>query len=136
RYVDLPIGEDAISQRRRDHVWQSLRESSLFFSHPSSFNDPFDCRSLITTEAPAEDVRKFWRSSNAYGAQADHAAREARVEEMVREAGTPTGDERALESARQVIAGVGIACVCEREDSILMWSYYAGGHRGLCLRID
>jgi len=37
---------------------------------------------------------------------------------------------------RQFVASVGIYCLSEKNDDLLMWSHYSDSHRGLCLQFD
>ncbi|RSV29496.1 DUF2971 domain-containing protein [Sphingomonas sp. ABOLE] len=39
-------------------------------------------------------------------------------------------------SSREMAAGMGVFCVAECIDSVLMWSHYASNHQGIALRFE
>jgi hypothetical protein len=136
RYVDLPPGKDAASLTARERVWDAIQHSRLYFSSPSGFNDPFDCRARLSTKAAPEVIREFWRASTAYKDSPVGPGRDERIEDLVRSSGTEEDAERLQGHAAEIVRNCGIACCCEIPDSLLMWAYYSGGHRGVCLRIN
>ncbi|MDH4230118.1 MAG: DUF2971 domain-containing protein [Nitrospirota bacterium] len=69
----------------------------MYFSSPSRFNDPFDCRTHLTTgEGPEED-------------------------------------KKANDALREVVNAIGVCCFSARNDDIVSWAHYGGGHSGVCL---
>lgn len=44
--------------------------------------------------------------------------------------------QEAYRRTLPLIEKLGILCLCERNDDILMWSHYADKHRGACLMFD
>ena len=131
------VGELARSRTQR------VVETSLhYFASPSSFNDPFDCRPNFTLDGDEEEVRNYLRGM--WARQAPHmpeADRQAEVDAILRD---PSRDPRIPENNRLfaaaydtlVTARVGVLCLSEVHDDILMWSHYADCHRGICLIYD
>jgi len=119
---------------------QRVVETGLhYFASPSSFNDPFDCRPNFTLDGTEVAVRNYLRGM--WARQARHmpeAERHAEVEAIL---GDPARDPRIPENNRlfaaaydsMVTAQVGVLCLSEVYDDILMWSHYADCHRGICL---
>lgn len=42
----------------------------------------------------------------------------------------------SVSTARQDSMKLGVFCLSETNDNILMWSHYAGGHRGFCIEFE
>lgn len=135
RYRSVGEGERARTQR--------IVETGLhYFASPSSFNDPFDCRPNFTLDGSEDEVRQYLRGM--WSRQAPHlpeAERHAEVDAILSD---PTRDPRIAENNRlfaatyesMVTSQVGILCLSEVHDDILMWSHYGDCHRGICLIYD
>jgi len=127
RYVSL-VGEIKQSQVR-----DQIERGEIYFARLTSFNDPFDSYFVVDSTGEPDRVRTFWESSEAAkGLEA--AEREARIDHCVREAGSERESERMRAAAMQMRQEYGMLCMSSRNDDILMWSYYAAGHSGLCIR--
>lgn len=109
------------------HTLDIFRNKQIWFSKPSDFNDPFDCRiypdkisaNYIADKAPESSFsRDFTR-------------------EMLK---NNLSDEKALEFIRvaidNVISEKGIKCFTPYPDNLLMWSHYADSHKGICIEFD
>jgi len=119
---------------------QRIVETGLhYFASPSSFNDPFDCRPNFTLDGTEDAVREHL--CGMWARQAPHlpeVERKAEVDAILRD---PSRDPRIPENNRLfaaaydslVTAQVGVLCLSEVHDDILMWSHYADCHRGICL---
>lgn len=126
-----------LSERNRDYVRQAIVENKVWFSSPVDFNDPFDCKvhTHFTGSARTwkrnlrEWQKKFRPELNRQQRQAE-AARIVKAEKRHQD---PTVLASATEVAQQVFNDWGIFCLSARNDDLLMWSYYANGHRGVCL---
>jgi hypothetical protein len=119
---------------------QRVVETGLhYFAAPGSFNDPFDCRPNFTLDGTEDAVRNYLRG--VWGRQASHLSEAERHVEVDAILGDPSRDPRIPENNRlfaaaydsMVTARVGVLCLSEVHDDILMWSHYADCHRGICL---
>jgi hypothetical protein len=113
---------------------QILAETTLYFSSPGMFNDPFDCRLRPSFDVPKKDLLAIARQL-AQG-QFPSASRQQQ-RDLLRKA-QPRIRTDFFEKAysnweRMVLDNSGILCLSEKRDDILMWSHYAGGHSGVCL---
>ncbi len=110
-----------------------------YFAAANSFNDPFDCRPNLTLDGTEDAVRNYLYG--LWSRQAPHltgAECRAEVDAILRD---PSRDPRIPENNSQFAAAyystmtaqVGVLCLSEVHDSILMWSHYADCHRGICL---
>ena len=113
-------------------------------SPPSGLNDPFDCRifenhlKYVNTSDEKEkyisdSVRNNLQYLNSMNLSVDDAT------ELLR---NRLEDTLNYQVRSEVIQSeiddkyVGIACVSEKWNSILMWSHYADNHKGYCIGLD
>lgn len=139
-----------------------LRNRTLRWSTPGTFNDPFDCQfnlyfasvddamrdeviqkqfDTIFNGGPASEGsplgRQLLRARGRYPKMTlEQFAEDAgpSVEETLANA-TSMQDE-FLQMMKNYAATQKILCLTDRFDSVLMWSHYAEQHRGLALRFD
>jgi hypothetical protein len=123
-----------------DHSEQLFSTPTIWFSKPSSLNDPFECRPWLTfdgTEAEVlESMERVIRKHRPGYSKAQVSA----------EAATWYEEGRHLkrdflahmrESARWTLAEkIGLYCMSAYRDSILMWAHYAKEHHGFCLQFE
>ena len=113
-----------------EYIEEIIIENKLFFSSPSSFNDPFDCKicmdkkgtkkekkdmakRLIKEQLPAIDKYKLNKAAN----------------KLIKEGEL---SKKLLSNPNEHINRSGICCLTTRNDNLLMWSHYANSHTGLC----
>lgn len=113
---------------------------TLWFPSPADLNDPFECRPWISGDGTPDQVMAFlvrmFRRNLPYSDEETVRANAA--------ACYLEGRYRHPEIWNQVRAGwvstleksVGLYCLSEVNDEILMWSHYADEHRGYCLIFD
>lgn len=109
-----------------------LENSTLKFSKPSEFNDPFDCNLTIDTNNSQEEIEAYIslvkRSKNLNDEQ---------VKELRRSFHSPKKlhaiTNQSISDAKETF---GVTCFSKNPDSILMWSHYADKHRGACLKLN
>lgn len=111
----------------------------LWFSSPSAMNDPFECRPYVSVKGTDEQIlvwlfRQFKRLHPQWS-DSDVRSHTYRVFA----AGGNRSDEydyRLSEIIADSLAGIGIYCLSERQDSVLMWSHYARNHTGYCMQFE
>jgi hypothetical protein len=114
-------------------------ESRMYFANPASFNDPFDCRPTFVMDGTADDVRKYF--AGVYKRQAPYLDRASRRSEVRKQFKVPSRAPNSPEALQRFsdfyyenISGkVGLLCLTEKPDDILMWSHYGSSHAGVCL---
>ena len=125
-----------------DWVRDSILLSKHHFASPLSFNDPFDCRPNFTLNGTRAQLQKYYEGLVAR--YMPELGRDARRAEARRRVSDPSFDPRLPKNMvgfRQmyhetVTAHVGVLCLSEIHDDILMWAHYADSHRGVCLVFD
>ena len=122
---------------------QRIIETGLhYFASPTSFNDPFDCRPNFALDSDENSVREYLYGM--WARRAPHMSEDARKQEVDAILQDPARDPRIPENNMifaavydsLVTARIGVLCLSEVKDSILMWSHYADCHRGICLVYD
>ncbi|HEU0079373.1 MAG TPA: DUF2971 domain-containing protein [Longimicrobiaceae bacterium] len=119
----------------------NLKNRQLWFSKPSRFNDPFDCRLRMDDHELSEaDLRQLFAHYRAR--VPDPSALDAKYlcdgrlsdqfREEVRRGSAKAFQERVAVNLNQR----GVCCFSETVDNLLMWSHYTGGHHGFCLEFD
>ena len=132
----------SVSDLARSRTQRVVETGLHYFASPSSFNDPFDCRPNFTLEGTEDGVRQYLLGM--WARQAPHLPEAERRAEVAAILSDPSRDPRIAENNRLfaaaydslVTAQVGVLCLSEVHDDILMWSHYADCHRGICLIFD
>ena len=121
-------------------VEQSLCHSRHYFASPKAFNDPFDCRPYFSLQASTAQLTKYFEG--ALSRHAPELSRAARRAEARRRATAPDCDPRLPRNMadfrrtydQMVTDQIGVLCLSEVQDNLLMWAHYADSHRGVCLQ--
>lgn len=107
----------------------ALREEAYWVSSPASFNDPFDCGISLAEDALEESVanavQRIRQEPEKYGVIPDGPV-EIR-----------SSDVEAYDFYRQQLASlaasIGVLCLSETRDNLLMWAHYSQSHQGFCV---
>lgn len=133
-----------------------LKDACIRFTPPHAFNDPFDMRPHLGSVAPWEQWTAIFEESlskiveeeyEALPAQVRgviplplmHALAESKKVEMqcngyqLAQAITPKLQE-TMEKALDRL--VGVLCLTEKPDNLLMWAHYAASHQGFVIEFD
>lgn len=118
--------------RADSNLLNCLRESYLWFSSPTSFNDPFDCRDIWELDNTPDELRQYVKK---------YSAKFVGVENFEKFFDRLDGHLEVLRQAFQSLHNfkleqVSICCFSAVGDNNVMWSHYADGHRGACLVFD
>jgi len=123
---------------------ENLRNNLFYFSSPASFNDPFDCKSLFTLEGSSDnDWRLFFNRSLEHNEpQFSKEQRLRKVEQLIQSGIHRDKKEQAEqlrvwgEILKEKSNELGLVCLSQNRNDILMWSHYANKHYGFCLEFD
>lgn len=160
KYRSLKEGPD------RANTLAIITGNQMWWGRGSSFNDPFDCSHYIRYERSREELEALASGMLNKGLTAlDNllAAGRARLlgqGEAAASAETRSGhwtftaedkqgnpvdlaelinrsQGKALrKTLDRIDAAVGVLCLSQEPDNILLWSHYANSHDGICLRFD
>lgn len=111
-----------------------FEKRKVFFNDATKFNDPCECRphlavdvNLLSQEVYLKKLAKE-RFPNARGAE---------IKELIREKKVFLKDQAKLRKTyNEFVSTVGIYCLSEKKDDLLMWAHYSDAHRGLCLEFE
>ncbi len=123
-----------------DRTENLISGSQLWFSAPEKLNDPFECRPWLEFEHTDQQLvelmtRRLRRQNTALTA---HTATANAVAIFLE--GRHRNPEMWNTLRDDIIANiaikVGMLCLSEHNDSILMWTHYGNDHTGLCLGFE
>lgn len=107
----------------------------LYFSSPTSFNNPFDCK-----VPPLDSLPRKQRQQFIDGFLLRHpsppSARRQEKRAAKRKLSTKATFAELTQYMQENIDACGLLCLSERNDDILMWSHYADSHKGICLEFE
>lgn len=112
-------------------LFDSLRNSQIWFSNPQDFNDPFDCDiNMKIQDSDQSEIQTYFDN---------HLKYQLSTEELIK-FNTTNNNVRDFElilngAAKRVIQRKGVACFMSVCDNLLMWSHYADSHKGVCLKL-
>jgi hypothetical protein len=120
----------------RGHLEQLFRRAEIYLAPPESFNDPFDCRvHMEFSKSPHTYRKKLVSDLKKVRPEFNRKQREQLAADIVRS--NPSGQRAYLEELQGHVAReLGVFCLCEQRDDILMWSHYGAGHSGVCLEFE
>ncbi len=105
----------------------------LYHTLPSEFNDPFECKPHWAWPGTASSKRYIRKEFTRIALRNGKSRREAEnfASEMMRD--QKKSRKLIVDSAVKHYQKVRICCFSESKSSLLLWSHYANGHRGVCL---
>jgi hypothetical protein len=121
-------GEEGLARLK-----QVVLDSEAYLCRYAALNDPFDGHVQFNYEATDDEIRSKLSTyitneiAEVMGTTRDHIIDSLLAERF-----------EYLALLRTKTAGsvndLGVLCFSERPDDLLMWAYYADGHRGVCLK--
>jgi Protein of unknown function (DUF2971) len=126
-----------LSGDRLEWMRRLIVESIFYFAPPSEFNDPLDCRIPPTFDATPQEIARFCRPEfkRRYPLES-RGDRKERIRRMVMSSKTQDEQERLVEGLFRSLDEDGIACFAKDPANMLLWSYYAEGHKGIAVRFN
>ena len=111
---------------------KNLKSNKLYFSKPSSFNDPFDCNLTIdttNTDSEISDYVKDLAIKNKLSPSDEKKYLTRLLDPKERFDLTNTAIKLTKES-------YGVSCFSKKFDNLLMWAHYADKHKGVVIKFD
>lgn len=125
--------------QEENYTEKVLRNSALFFSSPTKFNDPFDLKVYLpylrTKDADRKILEWIIWECDRIDTQGDFKAREWLYSGILENLSWHNNQvmEKTIETLRK---NTGVCCFTTERDDILMWSHYADSHQGICIGFD
>lgn len=107
-----------------------LRNHNIKFSRYDEFNDPFECAfHLYGTYSNKEAIDYILKNQNM---EDNEQAR------LVASTFTTNDIKSLIDNTikEDILSSMGIFCMTETPENILMWAHYAKGHEGVCIKFD
>ena len=110
-----------------ERTLNSIKENRMWYSAPCNFNDVFDCDITFDRESM---LNSLVETAFAHPIRADSTVGKAVRESL-------DSDIDALQETFSCMKStIGIACMSERDNSLLMWAHYGNNHHGICVEYD
>ncbi len=126
--------------RMNENSEQLFSCSTIWQASAASLNDPFECTpSFVFTHEPDKIMAQLIRTLRKNDSMLTHNAAVAEATAIYlqgRHRNPATWDALRDDLIHQYRNKVGLYCLTERNDSILMWSHYAAEHTGYCLEFE
>jgi len=103
------------------YIEKNILHSLFAYVRVSNFNDPFELRPSLTLSYDQ------WNKENAFNTK----EKEDKLLKGIRNMNSFDNDSTSV-----LLNGIFVSCFTRTLDSILMWSYYANGHKGICYEFD
>lgn len=109
-----------------------LKNSTIRFSRPYSFNDPFDCQLTINTDNTNEEIEKYANQT----AIEKGLSTQQREEFLYQHSNPDERFELTNKSIQDAVKSLKISCFSTVYDNLLMWAHYAEKHCGVVLKFE
>lgn len=120
-----------------EYIEGGIVRGELKFNFPSVLNDPFEFRWRHKFPKEEEAIDEFLRDLLAGEYPTDTLAeRRSRFIRAKREAKEYARRHKGRPFPIDFASRIGVLCLTEEFDNLLMWSHYADQHRGVCFGID
>ncbi|MGL4571843.1 MAG: DUF2971 domain-containing protein [Clostridium sp.] len=115
----------SVNKKNISYIVKMIEENELWVSNPREFNDPYDCYLEFDYEKVllAKSLEMFGDKINLQD--------KSKIDELVdkvRNAYEKTFEDEVNKTA--------LACLCEENNNVLMWSHYADNHKGICIEYE
>jgi hypothetical protein len=118
-----------------DNFFDSLSNSRLWFSNPADFNDPFDCSLQISMGRTTDEIHQNLKGQEHLVTMRSKELQEA-LDRMITE--KPEVYNVLMDGVQQLVIQqtLGVCCLAEDPDNVLLWSHYASCHAGACMEFE
>lgn len=111
-----------------------FQHNELYFPSPNAFNDPFDSVVRFICEGSRQQRKKAYRKHMPllypHWSRKEMLSHEREFTAGHWDDAFVRGMKKEFQKARD---RMGVLCLTEERDNILMWSHYAKSHTGICL---
>jgi len=120
--------DSSVAVERLHDVFQNRR---VFLNDATKFNDPFECKPFLIVDGSSLARTEYLKELTK---DRFPNATKGQIKKLIRGKTALLTDKGRLEKVySQFVATVGIYCLSEKKDDLLMWAHYSDSHRGLCL---
>ncbi len=124
----------SINSKNEISIKRILTHNELYFPSPKHFNDPFDSKNPLSYDGDIVEWKKYFRKQiDKYIPNLTAEQKQTKIKELAQKAQNNSIFDNFPNSHMDEI---GVFCMTEKKDNILMWSHYADGHKGICLEFQ
>lgn len=121
----------SLNKSNAHHIEKIFTHNKLYFRSPRDFNDPFDSKIQLVFDGSKDDWERYLRELyKKFRPNWNRKQRLAEVRIKMRERRYKRLPEGMPNS---YLDEMGVFCMSEVKDQILMWAHYGEGHTGFCL---
>lgn len=119
-------------QKLDEYTIRNMRNNSLYFNSPISYNDPFDCSLDIDIDLLRSEMQQVIINS------IDSSKNSEQLSNMQKLLNDESHMNRITSNAfySNFLYINSICCFSLEKKNILMWAHYADNHKGICLEFD
>lgn len=112
----------------KQRKFKEIKDGKMWYSAPCKFNDVFDCDISIDDKKVFDEALKLFSDKRGIrpGSRMWKDLRAQITKDL----------NRMRRTFDELRSGTGVACLCESDDSLLMWAHYANNHQGICVEYD
>lgn len=128
-----------LNEENSEWIQRIFADNEIYFASPEQFNDPFDCRVHASFDATEEDWEEYLGvMMKDKHPELDYEVRSAFVRQLINSGWRedPGAKQKIVSYVQEAVNKLGVFCLSEVRDDILMWSHYADSHRGFCLQFN
>lgn len=116
------------------HTEKIFTHNEIYFPTPNKFNDPFDSKISLSYEGTKKEWKEFLLQ--VYERRKPDLTIEQRFAEIDRVMKKNQYKNIPDNISHSYVEKIGVFCLSEKKDHILMWSHYSASHTGFCLEFD
>lgn len=120
--------------KHREWTKRILTKSVLYFASPAAFNDPFDCRVHFDSSKLSRRALKIKHSKFLKQLSLNRSERRAKASKDVHALKNEDIIAQVTRGIQEETYKLGVLSFSATGRNILLWSHYAAGHTGLCLK--
>ena len=106
-----------------------ISEHKIYAAKPEELNDPFECSAPVLWNVNLINQRWVEEYAPKHGISREEAIRQY-------ESSAEWGLKSMADGFSRIASQTGIICFTSKPDSIRMWAFYAGSHKGICVGYD
>lgn len=128
-----------LNGRNSEWIQRIFTKNEIYFASPEQFSDPFDCRVQASFDATDEEWEEYLGvMMKDKHPELDYEVRSAFVRQLINSGWRedPGTKQKIVSDIQETVNKIGVICLSEVRDDILMWSRYADSHRGFCLQFN
>ena len=120
-----------------EYTERIFKNNEVYFQSPAKFNDPFDSKITFFYKCSKTQEKKYLREWARNYRPDIYLLRKKylQLEKKIKKEGIETHHiiNNAKNDFQKYRKQMGVFCITEKKDNILMWSHYTNSHDGFCI---